>query len=355
MSAKRGLATVALIVAGLFAIVLIHAAELVDREDAALPERSADGPCRASPRLSGTFLQPYLADSWSVDDWVAEFRLLREVCITDVVLQWTADSRARTTVYPSGLNGFVQSSQHDLVGNALAAADSVGLDIYLGLQVNDDWWVTGASDPGWLSNEAATARALIDDLAGRYRTHQSFAGWYLPFEVDNHNFTSAASWDAMTSFYRDVSSHAHTRAPGLPVVIAPFFNPAGGLTPAQWTEMWTTILANSDIDVIALQDGVGVGHAAPDQLATWFAATRNAIDRAAVDTKLWADTETFNADFQPLGIQDVVASMKAVEGYVTRFWSFSYNHYQSARQVDSAYHRSYLGYLTSGSTRTHNS
>lgn len=324
------------------------AAAPLGREDAELSIVGSADECAAGPRLSGTFLQPYLAAGWSVSDWADEFRALNEACITEVVLQWTADSGAHTAVYPTGLSGYTQSAEQDLVGNALAAADSVGMQIYLGLQVNDEWWNNYTGNAEWLAGEAAVAQALLDDLAHRYREHQSLAGWYLPFEVDNWHHPSQPAWDALSSFYAGVASRARALTPGLPVVIAPFFNPAGGLAPAQWTEMWATILSGGHIDVIALQDGVGAGHATTDQLATWFAATRAAIEQAGTSTELWADTETFTPGSQPMAVRDVVANMAAVDGYVSRYWSFSYNHYQSPRQVGPLYHQAYLGYLATG-------
>ncbi|HEX6195054.1 MAG TPA: DUF4434 domain-containing protein [Jiangellaceae bacterium] len=304
--------------------------------------------CTTEPRLTGTFLQPYLADSWTAEQWSVEFGYLREACISDVVLQWTADTGARTVAYPAGLDGYGRSTTHDVVRRALEAADDAGADVYLGLQVNDEWWRSYASDPEWLSGEARIGQRLIDDLWARYGSFGSLAGWYVPFEVDNWNLAGPQSWAAMASFYTDVAGHAKRLTPELPVVVAPFFNPAGGLPPDRWTKMWASILSRADIDAIALQDGVGAGHASADQLAAWFEATAAAIDAAGTKTELWATTETFTPGFGSMDIGSVVADMLAVQPYVSRFWSFSYNHYQSPQQVDPALHRAYLDYLVTG-------
>ncbi len=65
----------------------------------------------------------------------------------------------------------------------------------------------------------------------------------------------------MASFYTTVADYLHNLTPGLPVIIAPFFNTSGGLTSSRWTAMWESINGNAPIDVVALQDGVGDGHA----------------------------------------------------------------------------------------------
>jgi hypothetical protein len=44
-------------------------------------------PCATTPRFSGTFLQPDLADTWSTNEWDDELDFLTEACITDLVLQ----------------------------------------------------------------------------------------------------------------------------------------------------------------------------------------------------------------------------------------------------------------------------
>ncbi|MGP3963859.1 DUF4434 domain-containing protein [Nonomuraea sp. 3N208] len=331
----RRVLTVLSLVAGLLAVA---------------PPAGAAAACTATPRFAGSFLQPGLGDTWTSATWDQELGYLTRACMSELVLQWTADSKARTAVYPSALYG--QSTRTDVVGSALSAADRAGMSVYLGLQVNDDWWNTYANDPAWLDNEANVANSLADDLWAKYRTHASLAGWYLSFEVDNWNFTTSASQNAMAAFYKKVADHLHALSPGKPVVISPFFNTAGGLTTAQWQSMWTTILSTSPIDVIALQDGVGAGHATVGQLAAWFSATKNAIAAARPATKLWADTETFNLDFQPMAIKGVVDDMRAVQPYVSSYWSFSYDHYQSPLQVAPIHDQTYRDYAATGSVES---
>lgn len=306
--------------------------------------------CTMAPKLDGSFAQPKLIDDFTDAQLSNEINVLTGACMTDQILQWTADTKANTTVYPSGLGSpYTQSTKTDVVGRVLTAADN-RINEYLGLQINDDWWAKYANDPGWLNAQATAATNLAADLNAKYGTHPSFAGWYLSFEVDNWNFTTQASWTAMANFYSTVAGYLHTLTPGKPVVISPFFNTAGGQTSSQWTTMWQYILANAPIDVIALQDGIGAGHAQTSQLAEWFGATKAAIPTGS-STQLWADAETFTPDFNPLGIGTVVADLKAEAPYVTRFWSFSYDHYDSPLVVNPLYDKVYRDYLSSGTVQ----
>jgi Domain of unknown function (DUF4434)/F5/8 type C domain/Domain of unknown function (DUF5109)/Fibronectin type III domain len=315
---------------------------------AATPPALASNPAA----LNGSFIQPQLVDQLSDTQLATEDSYLTRAGLTQQVLQWTADTGADTTVYPSGLSGYTQSTSTDVVGRILTAADNAGLKEYIGLQVNNDWWTNYANDSSWLNGQATTATQLADDLYSKYGSHSSFAGWYIPFEVDNWNFTTSTTWSNMASFYTTVADYLHNLTPGLPVIIAPFFNTSGGLTSSQWTTMWESILGNAPIDVVALQDGVGDGHATTQQLATWFAATQSAIQNASPSTQLWADTDTYNTSFEPMAISTVVADMTQEQPYVSDFLSFSYDHYDSPLQVSPYYDTTYRDYLSAGSVET---
>jgi len=267
--------------------------------------------------------------------------------LDQMFIQWTADSKNQTTIYPSALPGYTQDTHHDVVERALHAADESGAKIYLGLQINNDWWTKYLDDRDWLKNEARIANLLADDLTRRYRHHPSLAGWYLGFEVDNIETTSA-QWDNLILFYRTVGQHLHKLTPGKPIIISPFFESRFGLSAAQWQTMWEYVLKRSPIDIMALQDGVGAGHVTRVQLPVWFEATRNAIHNSRPRMALWADTETFKHGFVTMGIHSIVDDMCAVQPYVSDYLSFSFNHYLSPQQANPLYYQTYMEYRATG-------
>jgi len=297
------------------------------------------------PALRGSFLQPDLGDAWTIRQWQKEFSYMRRAGLDQMVIQWTADSKYKTTIYPSGLPGYAQNTNHDVVERALKAGDDNGAQIYLGLQNNDDWWIHYASKKKWLMNEATIANALADDLWKKYRHHRSLAGWYLVFELDNWNEATQTDWDNLVSFFQVTGDHLHQMTPGKPVMIAPFFNPSGGLTSSQWAASLQYILSGGSLDIVALQDGVGVGHATARQLPEWFSAVRDAVHQARPRMQFWVDSETFNGDGEPMVLHKLVNDMRAVQPYVSSYLSFSFNHYMSPQQVNPLYYRTYLHYL----------
>lgn len=319
---------------------------------AAPPEEGSA--CDRTPSFSATFIQPDLIDGWSDSELDEAVDVLHEACIDAQILQWTADSQSGTTVVPIDLDGFDHSSDTDVLGRLLTAQEDAGGEVVVGLQLNHDFFEVSASDPGWLAAEAELAGELAAELYAAYGDSPAFGGWYLPFEVDNLNFPGQLEWDRMVTFYDEIVTGLRQLDPDLPISIAPFYNDglAGSLDPAGWQEMWTHILAGVEIDILALQDGVGAGHVTLDRLPAWFAATRNAIDAASADTELYADTETFifgASGLQPMPMNTFLQAMAIVEPYVTGHWAFAYDHYQSPVSTGSnAWHSTYLRYLADG-------
>ncbi len=51
------------------------------------------------PGLTGSFIQPQLPDQWNGYQWNQEYTYMGNACLSQLVLQWSADSLAHTTVY----------------------------------------------------------------------------------------------------------------------------------------------------------------------------------------------------------------------------------------------------------------
>jgi hypothetical protein len=334
----------------------MHLKPLVTLAAATLASAQAQCSSSITPRFSGSFIQPWLLASWDSITLSSSLGHLRDACITTEILQWTLDTAAKTVAYPTSLPGYTRMSSVDLVGTLLSAADATGVQVYLGLQLGSDWFDNSANNPAWLAAQASLSKQIATELQAKYATHPSFAGWYLPFEMDNLNFPTPTQWDRMAAFYADVIAHLKSFSPR-PVAIAPFFNPAVGFGPPAWQQMWAHILARAPIDIIALQDGCGAGAVPTSALPAWFSATRNAIEAARPGSRLFSDTETFTKDptnggFRTEGWNKVLSQMRTVKPYVDGLWAFSYEHYQSPAVGRAPYHDAYRRYLAGGGDTT---
>lgn len=337
--------------------------------------------CKQEPRIKGTIIQPWLVAEWTEEQWKIELHSMKQACIEQLVIQWVADSKNKSAFYPASLTGYKQTSTADILNNAFAAAKSEGIDVYLGLQSNGDWWDKFANDVKWLESEADESNRLAKDVWDKYHNHPGFKsrfkGWYLWFEVDNANFPSPSetshSWDNMSNFYKKVGDYLHTLTPGKPVVISPFYNLDADPTPSgpqpsqwlrehagEWQEMLTYILSKSSIDILALQDSVGASeklgtsHATVNQLPIMFDATIKALKAARPGMQLWANSETYIerrpgiVERKPMALRDLLADMRAVRSFVSNYISFSFNHYMSPQQSYGAYYEAYRKYAKTG-------
>ena len=236
------------------------------------------------------------------------------------------------------------------LGVALNLADKSGIDVYLGFQINDDWWKNYTNDDASLNNEAVTGKNLSGGLWIRYKQHSSLKEWYHRFESYNDNFTDKLTREALSQFYADEGKHLGSLIPDKPFAIAPFKDVSEGQTPEEWQAVWTFILGHSQIDIIAVQDGVG--HATISDLPAWFSATKDAIAAIKAHTRLWIDDETLNLDNQTMAIQGLVADLKAVQPYVTNFATVYSNHFTSPHQVNPLNYGAYSNYVASNQADT---
>src|SRR5918911_1698156 len=69
--------------------------------------------CIRSPRLRGTLIQPWLLADWSREQLWAELEYMRGACVDQLIVQWTADSKSRTTYYPTALPDYKPASDRD--------------------------------------------------------------------------------------------------------------------------------------------------------------------------------------------------------------------------------------------------
>ena len=84
----------------------------------------AQQPC-PWPGLTGSFLQPALGDTWSGTQWDQEYTYMGNACLDQLVLQWSADSKAHTTVItdkPDGCGIHLHSKYNERRGGTRAHA-----------------------------------------------------------------------------------------------------------------------------------------------------------------------------------------------------------------------------------------
>jgi hypothetical protein len=150
-------------------------------------------------------------------------------------------------------------------------------------------------------------------------------------------------------------------------MIAPFFNRTlkGHCNVKGWEKMWSNILQQIDIDILALQDGIGCLNIKEDPIKSrdkainnikiWFKAMRNAIQRSHKKIELWSDLETFeqrfiktsgslNYEMVPASLDRIIRQIKSESDYVDKITSFSLHEYQDYKKNPNDY-TNYCQYL----------
>ena len=186
-------------------------------------------------------------------------------------------------------------------------ADRRGLRIFINTLSMPDWWTQADAGP-----EIARAGECIRNIARLYGTRKSFTGWYVPYEL--YMFWGKQA-DLIRTLYREVSLLCK-KASNKPVMISPFFilDQAHNLgdfrwaAPEEYRALWTDILKQSSIDIVALQDsGEHLSYYTMEDRRPFFAAMKGACDAAG--KSFWANIETGELD------------VKSPEEYVARFGS----------------------------------
>jgi len=298
----------------------------------------------------GSFFQPSLTDPWTATNFATEFQYMWDVKMDHAIWQWTADSKDSKPVhmwpyYPTTLAAFHQKNSYDAVGVSLAQAQAKGLKIWLGLNWDDDWWSKYANDNTWLTTQFGYSKQIAQELWNRYggQYGNTIAGFYLTMEMDNVNFTTTTTQDRMIAVYTDTANYIHTNT-GKPVMVAPFFNTSIGQDAQTYANMWGYIVANAPIDVVAVQDGIGVGHSTLANIGSWLSPLRNAIKAARPSTQFWSDLETLNPDYTTAPVSRVIDQLNAEKAYVDKFTTFSFNHYGSPQQGNKTEYTDWKAY-----------
>lgn len=290
------------------------------------------------PIVSGSFIQLSYGDIWTAEDWDRELKSMKDLGMDHIILQWIVDrSPSEPAVYYDSdiyneASGYPCRNGDDTLMNVLTAAENNGMDVWVGLAANEEWW-DKANDPEWLAAEAAENMRIIQEIWDSprgYRNKASFKGWYNVWEIENYRFRYKPEQEKLRSALKTIVDYAHSYT-GKPIMTSPYIGRySEGLKPDGWQDMWTYLLDPSNgacFDVVAPQDNFG------NITETYIAAMKQAVDTNP-NCELWSNIETYQNPAVNAGPTiTLIKQINEENRYVRKMTSFSYLHYHSPSVV----------------------
>lgn len=252
----------------------------------------------------------------------------------------------RGWVTPTNWPGSPNQGGKEPVTYLLDAAQKVGIKVWLGLYLNEgdsspyNWWnaVTDSTlsqeDVAAIEHHVDRSIAVAKDLAEQYGDHPALGGIYYSIEIANNAFIPPENHPYLASILDRVAKAVHTALPGKQLAICPFFNTTLA-TAGEFGTMLEYALKNSELDILMLQDGVGVDPhtltATNDKVTKYFVAARNAA--AAAGKPLWGNAELFtnpgtreNPQFIPSTMEKIRLQLETMAPHVDKIVSFEFHY-----------------------------
>ncbi|MBV9925673.1 MAG: DUF4434 domain-containing protein [Acidobacteria bacterium] len=293
---------------------------------------TAGGARNADARLSGGFIQ-YKSEMLSQMDkakWKSTLKAMREVKLDTIILQF--HQYGGTKFIPEGTAGV------DATKIILDYAKDNGMQVFVGLKY-DTRWYGNWKDQKYLEEVAAENKKLAKQLWERYGKSRAFAGWYVPQEMWNEDYTPQ-ELEQLGKYFRDVGDECRRLAPGKPVAVSPYFNPGFGFLGADaFGQRYAQFLKFAGLNIVMLQDSVGARKIAPEEFEDKVLPYYSALQAAAQQNgaELWGNAESYEIvpnqpdenKFQPTDICRVAKQINAGAPFVKKLVTFDFFHYMN--------------------------
>ncbi|MEZ6191606.1 MAG: DUF4434 domain-containing protein [Phycisphaerales bacterium] len=280
------------------------------------------------PLVTGTFIQlNETSASAGGDWWRRQVEAMHEVGMDTVVIQYVG--YGERYFYPTDIEG-VKANPDDSLEHILAAADDTGIRVFMGLQLSDKFW-GGAFDH---DANLKRNRSTLDELHTRYGKHHSLVGWYIPEEISDHTARNPEFAESLLDYIGSITKLAR-ESTGLSVMISPYF----GQQPdaRAYADWWDkTALPRINIDILAMQDGVGTHRTTIEEARPVYEALAPVLKKHEVT--FWANNECFDqlhgwpVDEQdwaagPVGFKKFLAQVRSTYPLVEKSITFEFTTY----------------------------
>ena len=321
-------------------------------------EQSAEVIDRTWPCVCGTFVQPGAFTDYTVKKWETHFENLLEVGIDIFIIQWTSETpygKVSEVFYPSEYarsNKAASFSEHpDFLPRVLEAAQNTGIKVFVGLNLSDEWWSFACTRVDWNKSVSTCGIETAKEIYSLYKEKypDSLYGWYFAYEM----FNGMQGYEQLAGEFLNMYLDPLTALdPSMPLMLSPFVQSAGG-TAAKAEQEWKKVFETASFregDIFCCQDAVGAGHITIDQLDSYFASLKRAVDTEP-GLHFWANSEDFTKGYDSAYVSRFIRQMEIARPYVENYVTFAYSHYYAKDyNGKGGFHRAYKHYYDTGDT-----
>jgi hypothetical protein len=243
----------------------------------------------AKKALTGSFVDFWGKENWSQQEWEIQFKEMKEIGMNTAIIQFVSYG---DKTYFNSANTFATTKFPNALAHLLAAANTQEISVYIGLYFSDEYW-NNQTNAEWLKVNADRCITIATEINAQFGKDAAFKGWYIPHEPEPDAYNSPE----LISVFREnlvdrISDKLHS-FDSKPVSIAAFFN-SGLTTPAQLKDFMKE-LCRCNLQVIMLQDGVGVNHVSLSRVGTYYnEADTGLYENTGYTGEFWTDLETFS-------------------------------------------------------------
>jgi hypothetical protein len=272
--------------------------------------------------LSGSFVDFSGKSDWSQQKWESQFQEMKDIGMNTAIIQFI--SYNDTTWFKSA-NNFTGIKIPNALPTLLAAANNKQMNIFIGLYFDEEYW-KNQTNVNWLRLHARRCISIAEELNAQFGKNKAFKGWYIPHEPEPNAYHSKELMTSLNDNLINLISDKLHSFDAKPVSIAAFFN--SELTSPTQLKDFMTELCKTNLQIIMLQDGIGVNHVSLDKVWLYYSeADRGLYENTNYKGEFWTDLETFS--FAPQGPVTIDRIKKQLKeelsvSHVTKAVTFQY-------------------------------
>ncbi len=287
-------------------------------------------PTAASPRITGAFIQLNASNSKAGQGyWNNQLSGMAKVGMDTAIIQYVAYDQFYH--YPTEIGGMVPSKE-DVIMQILNAAREQKIKVFLGMQLDGDFWKLKFD----LEKRITLNIATMNELHARYGSHAALGGWYFPEEIDDETAGRVYA-DDLLEYIARLTARAREFTK-LPVMISPYFSK--DVDVAAYAKWWDeVVLPKTKVNIVAMQDGVGTHRISLSDLEPLYSALSPVMKRHGVE--FWSNVEVFDQiagwpvndkpwAAQSAGFQRVLEQIKMTDTYTSKTILFEYTQYMDS-------------------------